>query len=187
MLFLQDITNFHISTDLDAIKSECMTLSNYLNKQMEVIASLNEDIEESKKRLLEIQFNATIASLMYNVYWSYVVFMIFIINQYSLYRAFCLCQAVSIGPQLCESGEDQRVSLSWRAMRSWSSGGETSSGLSEDPGPRPRWPGDTGGGLRGGRPGGHLPLTIMGAARSLPGGEVHPGTDTMVLLQWRWE
>ena len=68
MLFLQDITNFHISTDLDAIKSECMTLSNYLNKQMEVIASLNEDIEESKKRLLEIQFNATIASLMYNVY-----------------------------------------------------------------------------------------------------------------------
>ena len=35
---------------------------------MDLISSLHEDIEDSKKRLLEIQFNATIASLMYNVY-----------------------------------------------------------------------------------------------------------------------
>ena len=35
---------------------------------MFAIAKLNRDIEDSKKKLLEIQFNVTIASLMYNVY-----------------------------------------------------------------------------------------------------------------------
>lgn len=63
-----DITNFQISTDLHSIKNECMALSKSLDSQMNSISSLHEDIEDSKKRLLEIQFNATIASLMYNVY-----------------------------------------------------------------------------------------------------------------------
>ena len=68
VIFSQDITNFQISTDLHSIKNDCMELSKSLDSQMNLISSLHEDIEDSKKRLLEIQFNATIASLMYNVY-----------------------------------------------------------------------------------------------------------------------
>ena len=66
--FPQDISNFQISTDLHSIKNDCIVLSKNLDRQMDLISSLHEDIEDSKKRLLEIQFNATIASLMYNVY-----------------------------------------------------------------------------------------------------------------------
>ena len=67
-IFPQDISNFQISTDLHSIKNDCIALSKNLDRQMDLISSLHEDIEDSKKRLLEIQFNATIASLMYNVY-----------------------------------------------------------------------------------------------------------------------
>ena len=68
MIYSQYITNFQISTDLHSIKNDCIVLSKSLDSQMDLISSLRKDIEDSKKRLLEIQFNATIASLMYNVY-----------------------------------------------------------------------------------------------------------------------
>ena len=67
MWMFQDFDGFQIHTDLAAMKSWRQSVSDHLLNQMDDIAELNQEIEESKKRLLEIQFNATIASLMFNV------------------------------------------------------------------------------------------------------------------------
>ena len=67
MRMFQDFDGFQIHTDLAAMKSWRQSVSDHLLNQMDDIAELNQEIEESKKRLLEIQFNATIASLMFNV------------------------------------------------------------------------------------------------------------------------
>ena len=64
----KDFDDFQIRSDLGVTKSDCLSISQALDKQMYAIAQLNQDIEESKKKLLEIQFNVTIASLMFNVY-----------------------------------------------------------------------------------------------------------------------
>ena len=57
---------YRITTDFDVMKTECDILSLNLSKQLHDIASLNVDIEESKKKLLEIQFNVTVASMFYD-------------------------------------------------------------------------------------------------------------------------
>ena len=49
------------------MKTECDVLSLNLARQMRDIADLNIDIEESKKQLLEIQFNMTVAAMIYDV------------------------------------------------------------------------------------------------------------------------
>jgi len=61
-----DLEEYRITTDFDVMKTECDILSLNLSKQLHDIASLNVDIEESKKKLLEIQFNVTVASMFYD-------------------------------------------------------------------------------------------------------------------------
>lgn len=44
-----------------------MELSENLHSQLDAVFDLYQDIEQTKKKLLEIQFNMTVASMIYDI------------------------------------------------------------------------------------------------------------------------
>ena len=48
------------------MRERSVNIKQSLDSILSEIISLNQDIEETKKKLIEIQFNATIASFMFN-------------------------------------------------------------------------------------------------------------------------
>ena len=54
------------SRDLTAVRENCIKLTESLHTQLEAVLHLHQDIEQTKRKLLEIQFNMTLASMLYD-------------------------------------------------------------------------------------------------------------------------
>lgn len=65
--YCQDFEDFKITSDLTAVRDNCMELSENLHSQLDAVFDLYQDIEQTKKKLLEIQFNMTVASMIYDI------------------------------------------------------------------------------------------------------------------------
>ena len=54
------------SSELTAVRDNCIQLTESLHTQLEAVLHLHQDIEQTKRKLLEIQFNMTLASMLYD-------------------------------------------------------------------------------------------------------------------------
>ena len=64
---LKDFEDFNITSDLAGVRENCRELTEHLHSQLGDVIGLNRDIELTKRKLLEIQFNVTVISMLYEL------------------------------------------------------------------------------------------------------------------------